>query len=234
MHTHNVDHREIEKFSAHANDWWNPEGTLKTLHLIDPIRLQFIQEQQNLANAVMLDVGCGGGIFSESLAKQGARVTAIDMSVEALAVARTHAASQHLTIDYQHATAEDFAQQYPAHFTGVVCMELLEHVPDPMAIVQACAQLVVPGGYVFFSTLNRTCTAYLHAILGAEYLLKLLPQGTHDYRNFIRPAELSAWARAAHLTLRNMAGIRYALTSKRFYRSKEVSVNYMACYQRTD
>ena len=225
----NVDAKEIEKFSRLADDWWDNDGALKTLHAINPLRLQYIRQHTHLAKQQVLDVGCGGGILSESLARLDAKVTAIDMSAEALAVAAAH--QQNLKIDYQQQSAEDFALQYPATFDIVVCMELLEHVPDPSAIVAACASLVKPQGYVFFSTINRNIKAYLHSIIAAEYVLGLLPQGTHDYQKFIRPSELSAWARKSQLSLQDLCGVIYQPISRQFQLSTTVDVNYMACFQ---
>lgn len=228
----NTDQKEIEKFDAVASRWWDKKGDFKPLHDINPLRLGFINEHTPLTNKTVLDVGCGGGILSESMAHLGATVTGIDMSAEALKVAKLHLLESKLAVDYQLSTAEDFAEQHAGKFDVVTCLELLEHVPDPSAIVQACSALVKPGGSVFFSTINRNPKAYLHAIVGAEYILKLLPKGMHDYAKFIRPSELARWARAADLTIDDLQGMGYNLLDKTYSLTDNVSVNYLAYYQK--
>ncbi len=223
----NCDPREVAKFDELAARWWDPNGECKPLHDINPLRLAFIERHAPLAQRQVLDVGCGGGILSEAMAARGARVTAIDMAASSLQVARLHLLESGLTVDYHCITAEALALRQPAAFDTVTCMELLEHVPDPASLVAACARLVKPGGHLFFSTLNRNPKAYLQAIVGAEYLLGLLPKGTHNYARFIRPAELDGWLRAADVTLRHMAGLSYNPLSRRYRLSKDVSVNYL-------
>lgn len=227
----NLDPQEITKFEAVAHDWWNKNGEFKPLHDINPLRMQFIQEQAQLSDKKVLDVGCGGGILTESLAKERAIVTGIDMAERSLDIARKHATENNLSIDYQHITAEAFAQQQAHAYDVVTCLEMLEHVPEPSSVVRACAELVKPGGHLFFSTLNRNLKAYTHAILGAEYILGLLPRGTHDYAKFIRPSELDAWARKAGLTCIAIAGITYHPLTQEYRLSDDVSVNYLVCFQ---
>lgn len=228
----NSDTQEIKKFDSVAARWWDKNGDFKPLHDINPLRLNFIEQHVSLNGKTVLDVGCGGGILSESLATQGADVTGIDMSSEALKVAQLHLLESQLTVNYQQSTAEELAQTHGNQYDVVTCLELLEHVPDPSSIVSACAQMVKPGGYVFFSTINRNPKAYLHAIIGAEYILKLLPKGMHDYAKFIRPSELSRWARHAQLDLIALKGISYNLLDKTYFLTNNVSVNYLGCYQK--
>ncbi|MCK2044107.1 bifunctional 2-polyprenyl-6-hydroxyphenol methylase/3-demethylubiquinol 3-O-methyltransferase UbiG [Chromohalobacter sp. TMW 2.2308] len=224
----NVDHAEIAKFEALASRWWDPESEFKPLHEINPLRLNFIDEQANLAGKTAIDVGCGGGILSEAMAHRGARVTGIDMGEAPLAVARLHQQESEVTVDYRQISAEEMAAQHPGEFDVVTCLEMLEHVPDPAAVVRACATLVKPGGHLFFSTINRNPKAYMFAILGAEYVLQLLPRGTHTYNKFIRPAELSAWCRDAGLRVRRQTGLTYNPVTKRYRLvANDVSVNYM-------
>ena len=230
----NTDLKEIEKFDAVASRWWDKKSDFKPLHDINPLRLGFINDHTPLADKTILDVGCGGGILSESMAQLGAKVTGIDMSAEALNVAQLHLLESHLTVDYQQSTAENFAEQHAGKYDVVTCLELLEHVPDPSAIVSACASLVKPGGSVFFSTINRNPKAYLHAIIGAEYILKLLPKGMHDYAKFIRPAELARWARAANLRVDDLKGMGYNLLDKTYSLTENVSVNYLMYCQKQD
>ena len=225
--TTNVDQREIAKFSDLAVHWWDPEGDLKTLHQINPLRMRFIQDHVLLQGKQALDLGCGGGILSESLAKAGAVVTGIDLSKPALEVAELHGLESQVKVHYELISAEAMADKNPGAFDLVTCMELLEHVPDPVAIVKASAKLLRPGGYAFFSTLNRNLKSYLFAIIGAEYLLRILPKHTHDYSKFIRPSELSQWAREAGLSLRELRGIHYDLLEKSFSLNTDVSVNYL-------
>ncbi len=232
--TPNIDTQELNKFSVLASRWWDTESEFKPLHEINPLRLQYIDERAHLANKSVLDVGCGGGILSESMAQKGASVTGIDMGKAALTVAKLHLHESNLQIDYQQITVEQLAQERPANFEVVTCMEMLEHVPDPASVVAACAQLVKPKGDVFFSTINRNLKAYLFAIVGAEYVLKLLPKGTHDYTKFICPAELIEWANAAGLMVKSIKGMTYNPILKRYALSTDVSVNYLIHMQRDD
>ena len=226
IHT-NVDPAEIAKFDALASGWWDEEGESKALHQLNPIRLSYIDNRSQLDGKQAIDVGCGGGILTEALVKSGASTTGIDMGEMALKIAKLHALEAELNIDYQHITAEEKAEQAAGQFDVVTCMEMLEHVPDPVAIIKACSQLVKPGGNVFFSTLNRHPKAYLVAILGAEYLLKMLPKGTHDYQRFIRPSEMAAWCRQAGLEVADITGLSYNPLSKTFKLSDDVKVNYL-------
>ena len=222
----NVDQTEIAKFESIADKWWDPDGEFKPLHDINPLRLNYINERTALAGMAVLDVGCGGGILSEGLTYRGAQVTGIDMGAANLDVAQAHAAQHQLDIDYRHISLEDLAAEMPNHFDVVTCMEMLEHVPDPGAIVQACAALTKPGGHVFFSTINRNPKAYVMAIVGAEYVMKLVPKGTHEYLKFIKPSELSAWSRQAGLNVRNVSGMSVNPLSMHFKITKDVDVNY--------
>ena len=222
----NVDQTEIAKFESIADKWWDPDGEFKPLHDINPLRLNYINERTALAGMAVLDVGCGGGILSEGLTYRGAQVTGIDMGAANLDVAQAHAAQYQLDIDYRHISVEDLAAEMPNHFDVVTCMEMLEHVPDPGAIVQACAALTKPGGHVFFSTINRNPKAYVMAIVGAEYVMKLVPKGTHEYLKFIKPSELSAWSRQAGLNVRNVSGMSVNPLSMHFKITKDVDVNY--------
>lgn len=223
----NTNPAEIAQFNAQAAQWWDPHGPQQALHVINPTRLQFIQQQLDLSGKRVLDVGCGGGILCESMAREGGQVIGIDVSEPLLDVAREHAKAQQLSIHYQLSTVEQLAQEQPHSFDVITCMELLEHVPDPVSVVHACSQLVKPGGNVFFSTLNRNLIAYMLAILGAEYLLGLVPKGTHDYRQFIKPAELAQWLRQAGLTIHNIQGITYNPLLHTSYLSKQPTVNYL-------
>ncbi len=221
----NIDPREVEKFSAAAERWWSPDGEFRTLHHINPTRIAYLREHVELAGRRVLDVGCGGGVLSEGLAQLGADVTGIDASAAVLDVARAH--NREPALRYELATAEDFAQKHAASFDVVTCMELLEHVPDVASVVQACAALLKPDGHLFFSTINRTPRAYLTAVLGAEYLLALLPRGTHDYRRFLRPSELATWIRACGLEVTDVRGMNYNPFSGRSALSTDPSVNYL-------
>jgi len=224
----NVDQSEIAKFEALASRWWDPNSEFKPLHEINPLRCQYIDERSPVAEKDVLDVGCGGGLLCEGLAQRGARVTGIDLGEAPLSVAKLHCLESGLKIDYRHIAAEAMAAQHPESFDVVTCLEMLEHVPDPAAIVKACADALRPGGHVYFSTINRNPKAYTFAILGAEYILQLLPKGTHDYAKFIRPAELAQWIRNAGLELRDMTGLTYnPLTRVYKLNPKDVSVNYM-------
>lgn len=228
----NVHPDEIKKFGGHAVRWWDPKGELKTLHAVNPLRLQFIQSLSPLRGCKAVDVGCGGGILTEALAQAGAEVLGIDLSEDLLRVAEQHSRQNGVTVQYVRASAEELAASCPSEFDVVTCMEMLEHVPNPAAIVEACARLVKPGGKVFFSTLNRNLKSYLLAIIGAEYLLRLIPQGTHDFAAFIRPSELCLWARAAGLDLLVMEGIGYNLFTGQFHLTADVQVNYLAGFLR--
>lgn len=227
----NVDPQEIQKFSALAHRWWDPSGEFRALHDINPIRLNWIDQHASLAQKSVLDVGCGGGILSESMAKRGAEVLGVDLAIKPLRVAQLHAMESGLpNLRYQEIAAEALAAQVPGSFDVVTCMEMLEHVPHPASIIRACAQLVKPGGHVFFSTLNRNPKAYLLAIIGAEYVLRMLPKGTHEYACFIRPSELAQASREAGLEPLEFKGIEYNPFTRRFKISQDISVNYMmAC-----
>lgn len=223
----NVDPAEVAKFEALASSWWDKEGESKPLHDLNPIRLGYIQQHCQLDGQHVIDVGCGGGILSEALAKSGANVTGIDMGKMPLDIAKLHAIEAELTIDYQQITAEEKAEQFTGQFDVVTCMEMLEHVPDPVSVIQACSDLVKPGGDIFFSTLNRHPKAYLLAVLGAEYIMKMLPKGTHDYKRFIRPSEMAAWCRQAGLAVNDITGMSYNPLSKTFKLGDDVKVNYL-------
>lgn len=229
----NVDPLEIEKFSALAARWWDPNSEFKPLHEINPLRMGFISKQQNVAGKKVLDIGCGGGILAEALAQHGAEVTAIDLAQASLSVAKLHLLESGLDIDYQLVSAEELAAKQPDHFDVITCLEMLEHVPDPEAIVQACNKLLKPGGSIYFSTINRNPKSYLFAIVGAEYLLNLLPKGTHDYAKFIRPSELAAWARTAGLDLIEQTGLGYNPISKTYSLESNLDVNYLAYYRKS-
>ena len=225
--TANVDLTEIAKFDALAASWWDREGQSKPLHEINPLRLSYIQQRCTLEEKQVIDIGCGGGILSEALAQSGAKVTAIDMGESALNVAKLHALEAELSIDYQLSTAEAIVKAKPEQFDVITCLEMLEHVPDPDAIIAACARLVKPGGHLFFSTLNRNPKAYLLAVVGAEYMLNMLPKGTHDYKKFIKPAELAASCRRSGLTVLDMTGLSYNPLFKQYKLGTDVSVNYL-------
>jgi len=223
----NIDPREVAKFDAAAARWWDPQSEFKPLHDINPLRLDFIDTHAGLSGKQVLDVGCGGGILAEGMAQRGATVTGIDKAENSLQVARLHLLESKLEVDYQCTTAETMATQQPGTFDLVTCMELLEHVPDPASLVNACARLARPGGQVFFSTLNRNPKAYLFAVIGAEYLLRMLPRGTHDYARFIRPAELAAWLRQTGLDIQTLSGLSYQPLTRQYRLSDDVSVNYL-------
>jgi len=230
MNTLNVDPAEIAKFEELSNRWWDTQGEFKPLHEINPLRLHYIDERVQLNGKRILDVGCGGGILSESMAKLGANVFAIDMGKAPLSVAKLHAMESEVDIEYQQITVEELAEQQPNSFDSVTCMEMLEHVPDPSSVIKACTKLVKPGGSVFFSTINRNPKAYLLAIVGAEYLLKMLPKGTHDYTKLIKPSELDEWARKSELKLKNITGLTYNPITRHYKLGKDVGVNYMTHY----
>jgi 2-polyprenyl-6-hydroxyphenyl methylase/3-demethylubiquinone-9 3-methyltransferase len=227
MTMQNIDPVEIAKFSEHAAHWWDPEGELKTLHHINPIRLGYINKNAPLKGKKVLDIGCGGGILSEGMAKLCADVTGIDMSEAAIQVAQMHQHESSTQINYIVTTAEAMAEKHSAQFDIITCLELLEHVPDPASIVKAAAELVKPGGHVFFSTINRNIKSYLFAILGAEYVMKLIPKNTHDFAKFISPCELSAWTRAVHLTTKEIIGLSYNPFTKKCKLTPDISVNYI-------
>jgi 2-polyprenyl-6-hydroxyphenyl methylase/3-demethylubiquinone-9 3-methyltransferase len=229
---HNVDPDEIGKFEKLASRWWDPNSEFKPLHDINPLRLDYIDRLAPLTGKRVIDVGCGGGLLSEGMATRGAQVTGIDMGKAPLSVAQLHQHESGLEIDYQQATAEQMAATHAGQFDTVTCLEMLEHVPDPAAAIRACAQLVSDDGHVFLSTINRNPKAYLFAVIGAEYLLQLLPKGTHDYARFIRPSEMEAWARAAGLQLVDLSGMSYNPLTKEYRLGQDVSVNYLACFRK--
>lgn len=228
----NANPAEIEKFSSMASHWWDPEGDFKTLHQINPLRLRLIDKTVSLSAKDVLDVGCGGGILSEAMAIKGANVTAIDLGQELLDVADLHGLDSGVTVNYQRLSVEEFAESNVSRFDIVTCMEMLEHVPDPVSIIDACATLVKDDGYVFFSTLNRNPKSYLLSIVGAEYILGMLPKGTHDYARFIKPSELAAWGRQAGLELINSKGIEYNPINQSFSMTDDVSVNYICVFRK--
>ena len=230
--TANFDPSEIKKFEDLASRWWDEQGEFKPLHEMNPLRLSFINSGSALADKAVCDIGCGGGILSESMAKCGATVTGLDMGKAPLSVARLHAMESELEIDYQQITAEEFADLNADKYDVVTCMEMLEHVPDPASVIKACFTLVKPGGSVYFSTINRNPKSYLLAIVGAEYMMKMLPRGTHDYARFIKPSELDSWAREAGLKLSDLKGVSYNPFTGLFSQSQDVDVNYMVHYQR--
>lgn len=223
----NADPEELRKFEKLAAQWWDTGGEMKPLHQINPLRLRYVEDRAGLAGKRVLDVGCGGGILSESMARAGAKVTGIDLAEEALAAARRHAGETGQPVEYRNVPAEALAREQPGAYDVVTCMEMLEHVPDPAAVVQACAELARPGGQLFFSTINRTPKAYLLAIVGAEHLLRLVPQGTHDYAKFIRPSELDEWLRAAGLELCEITGLHYDPFLGLHRLGGSVDVNYL-------
>jgi 2-polyprenyl-6-hydroxyphenyl methylase/3-demethylubiquinone-9 3-methyltransferase len=226
----NVDPAELEKFGKLAHRWWDPEGEFRPLHEINPLRLEWIDRHAGLAGKKVLDVGCGGGILAEAMARRGAEVTGIDLSEKGLKVAELHLLESKLAVHYEKASVEAYAGTHAGGFDVVTCMELLEHVPEPAAMVAACALLVRPGGRVFFSTINRNPKSYLFAVVGAEYVLKLLPKGTHDYLRFIKPSELSRWARAAGLRAEELMGMTYNPITRRYRLGRNCDVNYLlAC-----
>lgn len=232
--TENVHLHEINKFGSQAERWWDANGEFWTLHQVNPLRLDFIQRYADIQGKRLVDVGCGGGILTEGLVKAGADALGIDLSSELIDIADLHGLETGVTAQYRTISAEALAAEQPASFDHVTCMEMLEHVPDPASVIQACAQLVKPGGLVFFSTLNRVPKAYLLAIIAAEYLMNMVPKGTHDYKTFIKPAELSQMAREAGLEMLGMAGIQYNPFNKQFSLGKDIDVNYIAVFQRPE
>ncbi len=226
----NADQLELDKFSALAHRWWDPNSEFRPLHEINPLRLDWIDQHARIAGKDVVDIGCGGGILAESMAQRGARVTGIDLSEKALKVANLHKLESGVQVDYRHIAAEALAAEQPASFDVVTCMEMLEHVPDPASVVQACRQLVKPGGWVFLSTLNRNPKSYLLAIVGAEYVLNMLPKGTHDWAKFIKPAELARYVRDAGLDVVEVIGMTYNPLNKVYKLGQDTDVNYlMAC-----
>jgi len=229
----NVDPAELAKFSELAHRWWDPESEFRPLHQINPLRLDWIAKQAPLAGRQVLDVGCGGGILAEAMARQGADVLGIDLASKSLKVAQLHALESGLAnVAYREVAVEALAAERPASFDVVTCMEMLEHVPDPASVVRACAELVKPGGWVFFSTLNRNPKSFLFAIVGAEYVLNLLPRGTHEFAKFIKPSELASYCRGAGLDLQGSRGMEYNPLTKRYWLSGDTSVNYMIATRR--
>ncbi|MDP1519741.1 bifunctional 2-polyprenyl-6-hydroxyphenol methylase/3-demethylubiquinol 3-O-methyltransferase UbiG [Porticoccus litoralis] len=224
----NVDRAEIAKFEALASRWWDRESEFKPLHDINPLRANWIDERSPVAECKLLDVGCGGGILAEAMAHRGADVTGIDMGEAPLAVAQLHGLESGIAVNYQRCTAEEMAEQQPETFDVVTCLEMLEHVPDPLSVIKACSRLVKPGGHLYFSTINRNPKSYLFAVVGAEYLLRMLPKGTHEYSKFIRPSELGIWIRDCGLELQDMTGLVYNPFSRRYrLDERDVDVNYM-------
>ncbi|MDF0376983.1 bifunctional 2-polyprenyl-6-hydroxyphenol methylase/3-demethylubiquinol 3-O-methyltransferase UbiG [Methylophilus sp. YYY-1] len=223
----NVEIAEVNKFAELAHQWWDQQGVFKPLHQLNPIRLNYIDSRALLKGKQVLDVGCGGGILSESMAQRGAHVMGIDMADKSLQVAQLHALEAGAQVSYRCIAVEALAAEMPEQFDVVTCMEMLEHVPDPSSVVRACAALVKPGGQLFFSTLNRNAKAYLMAVVGAEYVLNLLPKGTHDYSKFIKPSELASWLRQSGLELQHQTGVTYDPFSKQYKLTTDTSVNYM-------
>ncbi|EKN4687731.1 bifunctional 2-polyprenyl-6-hydroxyphenol methylase/3-demethylubiquinol 3-O-methyltransferase UbiG [Yersinia ruckeri] len=224
----NVDESEIAKFEAVASRWWDLEGEFKPLHRINPLRLNYIlQRADGIFGKKVLDVGCGGGILAESMAREGAQVTGLDMGTEPLQVARLHALETGVKLDYVQETVESHAEAHPQHYDVVTCMEMLEHVPDPASVIRACARLVKPGGHVFFSTINRNTKSWLMAVVGAEYILRMVPKGTHDSKKFIRPSELIGWIDQTPLREKHIIGLYYNPLTDHFKLGRNVDVNYM-------
>lgn len=223
----NADPAELQKFSDLAHRWWDPESEFKPLHQINPLRLEWIDSTVQLNGKKVVDIGCGGGILAESMAARGAQVTGVDLSEKALGVARLHLYESGQTVDYRLISAEDISREAPGSFDVVTCMEMLEHVPDPASTIRACAALVKPGGYVFFSTLNRNIKAYLMAVVGAEYILNLLPKGTHEYAKFIKPSELARYVREAGLDVEELIGMHYNPLNKVYSLGRDTDVNYL-------
>lgn len=230
--TNNVDADEIEKFERLASRWWDPNSEFKPLHDINPLRLDYIDRLAPLKDRRIIDIGCGGGLLTEAMALRGANVIGIDMGKAPLTIARLHQHESGLDIDYRQTTAEQMAAEQGGSFDSVTCLEMLEHVPDPAGVIAACAQLIKDDGFIFLSTINRNPKAYLFAVIGAEYLLRLLPKGTHDYTKFIRPSEMERWARAAGLQLVDLSGMSYNPLTQEYKLGNDVSVNYLACFRK--
>ena len=228
----NVDAAEIARFQSAASRWWDPEGEMRPLHDLNPVRLGYVERSGSLEGRNVVDVGCGGGLLSEAMARKGARVVGLDMADELLRVAQLHALESSVSVEYRQEQAERHALEHAGHYDVVTCMEMLEHVPDPSAVIEALARLAKPGGHVFVSTLNRTPRAYLMAILGAEYVLRLLPTGTHTYEKFIKPSELAAWARDAGLVEDDIAGLHYEPFSRSARLTDDAAVNYLMHFRK--
>ena len=229
MTQENVSQAEIARFGALARRWWDPNGPQRPLHELNPARLGYVSERVRLRDAKVLDVGCGAGLLSEAMAREGAQVTALDLAPELIDVARLHLLESELQVDYRLVSVEELAAQAPGSFDVITCMEMLEHVPDPGSVLRACASLLRPGGKLFVSTLNRTPLAFAVAIVGAEYLAGLLPKGTHDYKSFIKPAELSAWLRDAGFELEDVSGLAYDPIRRKAWVNRRTDINYLAC-----
>ena len=230
----NVDTAEMAKFNSLASRWWDPDGDFRPLHEINPLRLDWIRQHVDLHGKDIVDIGCGGGILTEAMSEAGANAVGIDMAEAPLAVARLHRAESGADVDYEQTTAEELAAERPAAFDVVTCLEMVEHVPDPAAVIRACHDLVKPGGHVFFSTINRNPKSFLFAIVGAEYVLRLLPKGTHEYAKFIRPSELEEWARQAGLELRDSIGLHYNPLTKNYSLGGNLDVNYLLYFCRPE
>jgi 2-polyprenyl-6-hydroxyphenyl methylase / 3-demethylubiquinone-9 3-methyltransferase len=228
----NVSQAELDKFGALANRWWDDNGPQKPLHALNPARLGYVRDHTTLPGATVLDVGCGGGLLSEALAREGANVTALDLSPELIDIAKLHLLESRLKVDYQLLSVEDLAKKQPASFDVITCMEMIEHVPEPSSILRACEALLKPGGTLFLSTLNRTPVAFAVAIVGAEYLANLLPKGTHEYQKFIKPSELSAWCREAGFVVKDIRGLAYNPLSGKAWVNDRVDVNYLMMVQK--
>lgn len=234
MQTEHFDQEEIAKFEAMAEEWWDPKGKFKPLHLINPVRLDYINCHAPLTKKAVLDVGCGGGLLAEGMAKRGAKVTGIDRSPKALGVARLHSEKSGIAVQYEENDAETWAQTHGEYYDTVTCLEVLEHVPDIQSTVTACAAMLKPGGHFFFATLNRTPTSYIKAIIGAEYVLNWLPKGTHDYDRFIRPSEMNNSLRTAGLEIKELRGMSYSVLTDHFTLSDDLSVNYLGLAKKSD
>ncbi len=230
----NVDAAEIAKFDALASHWWDPAGDFRPLHEIKPLRLDYIRQRVTLPGSTVVDIGCGGGILSESMARLGASVTGIDMAEGPLSVARLHQVESGTNVEYLQSTAEILASEHPGQFDVVTCLEMLEHVPSPSTVIAACTELVRPGGDIFFSTINRNLKSFLFAIVGAEYVLRLLPAGTHEYAKFIRPSELATWSRHCGLQLQSSIGLHYNPLTREYSLGENIDVNYIMHFQRPD
>lgn len=226
----NVNQTELDKFNQLSSRWWDQKGDFRPLHLMNPLRTDYIHSRVPLKNKLVLDVGCGGGLLAEAMARAGACVTGIDLADEALQVAKLHLFESKLEVDYQQISVESIAEQKPGYFDVITCLEMLEHVPQPASVVTACAKLLKPGGSVFYSTINRTAKSYVMAILGAEFILKLLPRGTHKHKNFIRPSELDLWARQSGLTLKHSTGMHYNPVTEQFWLAPGQDVNYICWF----